>query len=162
MTNDARAKITLPDGRQVWRDGRGRYRDAQTGKWVAREEIEPTLPNILPTTAQKKTSGGLQSAAERQIIEAVRGMGREADTLEDALGQLVGVQAEIALDKDNGAKATNATRLIGQITGILGKGGKQAEDAEADDQPWFVLGREHAKHLLALIEEEQARRETDA
>lgn len=165
MTDDARAKIQLPDGRQVWRDGSGRYRDVKTGKWVSREEIEnaSALPNtwlpekdIFPANPAD-APGRANTETEKQIMEAVRGMGREANTLEEAIGHILAVQAEIALEKDNGAKATHAARLIGQITGVLGKGA-QKEDTQEEDQPWFVLGRELAKQILALVEEEQSHR----
>ena len=149
MTSDARAKITLPDGRQIWRYGNGRYRVIKTGKWIAKEEVEDAL-------AQASSIDHNLTAAQKQLIETVREMGREADTLDEALAQLLAVQAEIALDKDNGAKATNATRLIGQISGIWDKNAQKEDAQQDDDQPWFVLGRELAQELLALVEAEQA------
>ena len=91
------------------------------------------------------------------ILEAVQSTGLPAESLEEALGHLMAVQTEIALDKDNGAKATSAARLIGQVTGVLGRGAKQAR-SEKEGPPWFVLGSELALQVLALIEKELARR----
>lgn len=163
MKDDARAKIKLGDGREVWREVIVRYRNVRTGKWVSSEDVavaQTAASSELPVQRPPEPvePQDTKKQTEKWILEAVQKLGLPAGTFDEALGQLLAVQAEIALDKDNGAKATSAARLIGQVTGMLGRGAG-ADPAGEEDQPWFVLGRELARHVLALIEEEQARRE---
>ncbi|MBT4683249.1 MAG: hypothetical protein HOB70_09450, partial [Chloroflexi bacterium] len=63
-------------------------------------------------------------------------------------GHLVGVQAEIAMDKDNGSKATAAAKLVAQVMGTMEGSPAQDEGIEK-----LVLGRELAKQVLALLKE---------
>lgn len=176
MAHDARAKIKLADGREVWRDGQGRYRDVNTGKWVSRLEVETesiaveqhgkltTLPpnRWLPEKAvlQANLASGLTIETEKGIIAAVRRLGLTASTLDEAVGHLLGVQTEIALDKDNGAKSTSAARLITQATGLLGKAAQAGAEPQ-EDHPHFVLGARLAKQLLALVEAELSARQVN-
>ncbi|HKJ27401.1 MAG TPA: hypothetical protein VJ965_07170 [Anaerolineales bacterium] len=161
MTDDARAKLKLADDREVWRDGSGRYRDCATGKWVARETVEESAPVPAPLNLwlpeKESPVHSAMGEAEKRIMEAVQAMGLEAASIEEAVAHLLAVQAEIALDKDNGAKATSAVRLIGQYTGMLGKRSED-EKTDEDPQPWFILGRDLAQQILTLVEKEQARR----
>ncbi|MEN8241146.1 MAG: hypothetical protein ABFS17_04440 [Chloroflexota bacterium] len=138
----------LPDGRQVRRDAQGRYRDVGTGRWLAAAEVDPVSPSgALPQTPR--------TLIEEAVSQAVRNQGYPVETFDQAVGRLIQVQAEIALDKDDPAKATSAARLLEKLTGLFSE-----VDAEEDSQkPWFVLGRELAVEVLALVEEEQARRE---
>lgn len=169
MAPDARAKITLADGREIWRDNRGRYRDVNTGKWVARLEVEAQSIHmeqngkltILPPNRwlperenpQARLAAGLNAETEKGIIDAVQRLGLTANSLEEAVGHLLAVQAEIALDKENGAKSTSAARLITQAAGILGKT-SQTKPEQHEDQSQFVLGARLAKQILALVEAE--------
>ena len=177
MAPDARAKIILADGREIWRDGRGRYRDVHTGKWVARLEVEAQSISIkqdgqltiLPPNRwlpdrenpQARLTAGLSAETEKGIIEAVRRMGLRASSLEEAVGHLLAVQAEIALDKENGAKSTSAARLISQAAGILGKTAQTGPE-QHEGQSQFFLGARLAKQILALVEAElRARQGSD-
>lgn len=127
MSADARAKIVLKDGRQVWRDVRVRYREVDTGRWISAEEAEA----LLDTPMSDVSTGESGPDANRVLRK-----------------RLMDVQAQIALDRDAGAKATSAARLVLNMLKEM----EQEEDEQEDDQPWFILGRELAKEVLALIE----------
>ncbi len=154
--DDARAKIRLEDGREVWRDGAGRYREVGSGRWVAAQVVEAGMSDWQP---EQRPRSGLSASARAQVrqdlAQAVQQLGLDVSSPEEAYGKLIAVQAQIAMDKENGARATSAVRLIGQAAGLL----EEEEEAEDADQPWFVLGRQLAKEVLGLVEAEQARRE---
>lgn len=174
MAQEARAKVKLAGGREVWRDGHGRYRDVNTGRWVARLAVEAesisleqdrkqtTLPpnrwQPEKQVLQARLSPGLSKEVEKEIIAAVRRLGLPASSLDEAVGQLLAVQAEIALDKENGAKSTSAARLISQAAGILGKAAPSKTEQQ-EGQPQFVLGARLAKQILAMAEAELTARQ---
>ena len=84
------------------------------------------------------------------MVKALKAQGLRVKSLDDIWGQMLGVQAEIALDKDNGSRATAAAKLIAQALGTL-----QAEEAPAVDEDEVILGRELAQQVLDLIEAPQ-------
>lgn len=126
MTQDARAKIRLTDGREVWRQVKVQYREVGTGRWVSAEEVE----KLCPAGGELNTPGGhyLQPEQLRQ--------------------QIVDVQAQIALDAQRGAKSTSAARLV-----LKALENMQDENQDQLPTPWFVLGRKLAEEILLLIEQ---------
>lgn len=126
MSEDARAKILLTDGREVWRDVRVRYREVKTGRWIPKDEAEALLP-LQEVLIRPLKAGQERNQSLRQ--------------------RLMEVQAEIALDRDAGAKATSAARLVLSMLKEM----DQADQNRNEDIPWFVLGRELAKEVLELI-----------
>jgi hypothetical protein len=132
MTYDEIAQIELSDGRKVWRIVNVRYRDVDTGQWVAEEEVEAL---------------------------AVGWLGRSAFQWDQSTQQrLHSVQAEIAGDPEAGSKATSAAKFLFHMADKL----KQQAEHAAETRPWFVLGRELACELLVFLEAweaEQAREE---
>jgi hypothetical protein len=149
--------INLPDGRQARLGADGRYHDVHTGRWLAASEVE-SLPaagrDSKATPAAEAVALTQRQMIRDAICRAARRQGHDVDSAEQAVGKLIEVQAEIALDKDDPAKATAAARLLDKLTGLFA----EAEEQEDSTQPWFVLGRELAIELLALVEEEQERR----
>ena len=144
---------TLLDGRQVRCDANGRYRDVVSGRWLAAAEVEAGLGG-------GKGSGEALTLHDRMgdaLLKAALNQGHAEESVEEAIGKVVQVQAEIALDKDEPAKATAAARLLNKVTGFF----ENADPEGAGDEPWFVLGRELAIEVLALVEEEQERRAQD-
>ena len=144
---------TLQDGRQVHRDADGRYRDVVSGRWLAAAEVEAQL-------AAGEGSGEVLTLHERMgdaVLKAALNQGHQVASVEEAIGKVVQVQAEIALDKDEPAKATAAARLLDKVTGFF----ESADPEEEGDEPWFVLGRELAIEVLAMVQEEQERREAE-
>lgn len=127
MSADARAKVILKDGRQVWRDVRVRYREVDTGRWIAAEEAEALMGTTLMSLPLEESGPAANQILRKRLME---------------------VQAQIALDKESGAKATSAARLVLNML----KDMEQEEDHPGDEKPWFVLGRELAKEVLAIIE----------
>lgn len=127
MSDDARAKILLADGREVWRDVRVRYREVKTGRWIPKAEAEALIP------APDVSSRSIRAGQERNQLLRQR---------------LMEVQAEIALDRDAGAKATSAARLVLNMLKEMDQKDQNGEE----NPPWFVLGRELAKEVLDLIE----------
>lgn len=72
----------------------------------------------------KKQRGGAaapeaQAAARSELLTVV-----SAASPEEAWGRLVAVQAEIALEPENGSKATAAARLVAEATGMLPAAGE--------------------------------------
>jgi cell division protein FtsB len=123
MSDDAKARILLTDGREVWRDVRVRYREVRTGRWIPKAEAEALMPvSLHPSHLILAQEVEAQSLRQR----------------------LMEVQAEIALDRDAGAKATSAARLVLNML----KDKDQAEQTGDEDTPWFVLGRQLAKEVL--------------
>lgn len=62
-----------------------------------------------------------QDYARAHLINAITKMGYSAKTFEEAWGQLVAIQAEIAADPDNGSKATSAIKFVAEAIGISAK-----------------------------------------
>ena len=143
--------VRLNDGRQVRRDAKGQYRDLVTGRWVSAAEVEDQL-------AAEEDFPPRRQVMEAALLQAALNQGHVVETVEEAIGKVVQVQAEIALDKDEPAKATAAARLLNKVTGFF----EGADPEESAEDPWFVLGRELAVEVLALVEEEQARREDES
>lgn len=132
MSGDARAKVKLSDGREVWRYVQVQYRVVGIGRWISPGEAEALLGNGIETAGP--------AAIEKTEIQNLR-------------EKLLRVQSQIALDQEGGAKATSAARLVLNILREM----EGDRDAQAEDRPWFVLGRELAEKVLALVQEEQAR-----
>ncbi|MEJ2758073.1 MAG: hypothetical protein P8046_06265, partial [Anaerolineales bacterium] len=106
---------------------RVRYREVRTGRWIPKAEAEALMPvSLHPSHLILAQEVEAQSLRQR----------------------LMEVQAEIALDRDAGAKATSAARLVLNML----KDKDQAEQTGDEDTPWFVLGRQLAKEALELIE----------
>lgn len=118
--DDIRARLALPDGREVWRDGQGRYFDAASG-----EE--------LPGSSTK--SKDAQAAARRHLLAAVRDEKQNVDNEYEAWGYIVGAQAVIALAGE-GTKSTTAAKFVAQATGMLEEG---KEEKKEQDEPKAVL-----------------------
>lgn len=132
MSGDARAKLKLSDGREVWRYVQVYYREVGTGRWISPGEAETLLTDI--------PEPGEQASIDETEIQNLR-------------ENLLKVQSQIALDKEGGAKATSAARLVLNILREMEADRKNHEE----DCPWFVLGRELAEDVFALVQEEQAR-----
>ena len=58
------------------------------------------------------------------------------------------VQAQIAMDKQAGAKSTSAARLVLQMLNEMEEKARKS----GQDGPWFVLGRQLAEEVLRLVE----------
>lgn len=129
MSHDARAKVRLKDGREVWR--MVSYREVGSGRWVSAKEVDRLLPEDV-----KVKPGG--RSAPRPDLEQIR-------------QQIVDVQAQMALDKQAGAKATGAARLVLKTLNEM----EQADSDEPADTAWFILGRQLAEQILVLIEMEK-------
>ena len=131
MSDDARAKIRLVDGREVWRQVKVEYREVGSGRWVSAEEVEKLCPVGVEPGLKGADSTSSRIAQIRQ--------------------QIVDVQAEMALDKQAGAKATGAARLVLKTLNEM----EQADSDEPADTAWFILGRQLAEQILVLIEMEK-------
>jgi hypothetical protein len=88
MIEDARAKIRLADGREVWRHVYIRYREVKTGRWLSSSEME------------------------RLWMREVQAPVKTDDKAEQIRNKIVDVQAEIAMDKAGGSKSTSAARVV--------------------------------------------------
>ena len=126
MSHDARAKIRLKDGREVWR--MVRYREVGSGRWVSANEVEKLLPEGIGEPSQF-------SADSRPDPDRIR-------------RQIVDVQAQIAMDKQAGVKSTSAARLVLQMLNEMEEKARKS----GQDGPWFVLGRQLAEEVLRLVE----------
>lgn len=85
---------------------------------------------------------------------AAKSQGYSTESFPEVVARLIGVQTEIALNKDDPARATAAANYLSRNIRLIGE-----EDGEGQSaQPWFILGRELAGQVLALVEAEQARR----
>ncbi|MBN2501241.1 MAG: hypothetical protein JXB38_10715, partial [Anaerolineales bacterium] len=80
---------------------------------------QPALFDPGKHTQPTSPSAEAQQRSQAHLLAAVRAGGHTADTPEDAWGKLVGVQTEIALEAENGTKATSAAKLVAQATGLL-------------------------------------------
>ncbi len=147
--------FVMEDGREARRDAGGRWREVDTGRFIAKEQVSNS--KLLMAGGEQEGKGGEGKRTFRDfVLEAVRHQGHEVETPEEAFGKLIGVQAEIALDKDHGSRATAATKLVAQATGMLGEDEGPAGETKKDER--WVLGRKLAVALLGLIEEEKGRR----
>jgi hypothetical protein len=135
-------EVKLADGRVARRDERGRWREVETGRFVKKGEVKAG-----------EEQGTSRLATRKSMVDKVRQMGLEAKDDNEAWGQLMGVQTEIALDKENGSRATAAAKLVAQASGVMEEG----QETEEKDLT-LALGRELALAVLALVEEELARR----
>ena len=154
---DLKALITLRDGRTVWRDGRGRYRDAASGRFVSvpmEGEFAASWEAAETPSPKKGQEGGARARAKAHLLRAVRTLGLSADNAEDAWGRLVAVQARIALDEESGARATAAAKLVAQATGLI-----DDEQGQGQDEVLHIeMSEDSARALLQLIREEKHRR----
>lgn len=94
---------------------------------------------------------GAQAAARRELLTVVAGASPE-----EAWGRLIAVQAEIALDPENGNKATAAARLVAEATGML----PAAAATSLLDEIGAALNPARAARLLAAIRAERKRRKS--
>lgn len=129
MVDDAKAKIQLTDGREIWRQVKVEYREVGTGRWVSAEEVEHLYPTGWEINSLELIKQNLQPEQLRQ--------------------QIVDVQAQIALDAQRGSKSTSAARLVLKALDEM-----EAEYQGEQPMPWFILGRELAEEILLLIEHE--------
>jgi hypothetical protein len=149
-------EFELPDGRIVQQSPSGRYRDKRTGKWVSKVYVE----KMRVASGWNGDQAAKQPLSPRDYVskameQAARESGYEVESMGEAWGKVMQVQAEIALDKKNAAKATAAAKMLAQATKIM-----DDQEGDKDDQaPWFVLGRELAWEMLFIIQEEKTRRE---
>ena len=146
-------EFKLSDGRIVQRSPSGRHRDKCTGKWVSKEDIN-NLRFVVPCALSEPDAQSVkQNLAPRDYVfqameRAASEHGFPVESLGEAWGLVMQVQAEIAPDKNNAAKATAAAKMLAQATGIMNEA-----DADQDEEaPWFVLGRELAWEMLSLIQ----------
>jgi len=119
---DEQAKIKLRDGREVWRKVYVRYRDVQTGVYVSAEEVEALL--VRPV---KKFP-----LLDRKHLKE----------------QIAAVHAETAVKPEGGSQSVQAAKLV---LGVL-KSIEEDKRSVAEDQPWFVLGRDLAVKILEIME----------
>ena len=134
MSEDAKAKIRLKDGREVWRKVTTSYREVASGRWISAQEVEKLLP-------EGWAAGSSLSTEPRPDLDDIR-------------RQIVDVQSQIALDKQSGAKSTSAARLVLKALSEMEKGNLEEEQ----NAPWFILGRELAEQVLQLIDEEKEKK----
>jgi hypothetical protein len=150
----------LSDGRIVQQSLSGRYRDKRTGKWVSTVDAESlrlveTCALTVPEDQSEKQKLSTRDHVFQAMQQAARKHGYPVESLGEAWGKVMQVQAEIALDKDNAAKATAAAKLLAQATKIMDE-----HEGDKEEQPsWFVLGRELAWEMLTVIQDERCRRE---
>lgn len=128
--------LQLSDGRKVERTVRGRWREVGSGRFVSKEEVD-----------QIGGEGERQKALLAELMAAVNRAGYEIRSPEEAWGVILGVQAEIALDKGGGSKATAAAKFLRETIS------PDEEDGERDEA--LVLGKELALVVLELIEDER-------
>jgi len=134
MSQDARAKIRLKDGREVWRMVAVTYREIGSGRWVSAHEVDRLLPDGMD-------AGPPHPASPRPDMDQIR-------------QQIVEVQAQIAMDKEAGARSTSAARLVLKTFAEM----EEKEGGLEPDLPWFVLGRQLAEQVLRLLEAESGER----
>jgi len=126
--DDAKAKIQLADGREIWRQVKVEYREVGTGRWVSAEEVEHLYPAGWEPDSPEPGKKKLQPEQLRQ--------------------QIVDVQAQIALDANRGSKSTSAARLV-----LKALENMENENQDELPTPWFILGRNLAEEVLMLIEQ---------
>ncbi len=121
------------------------YRDAKTGRFIAKRDLAKFQEIRKEKSAVSKSP---QQPIKEKIIQVVQEQGLDARSVEEVWGHLVGVQAEIAMDKDNGSKATAAAKLVAQVMGMMEDNTKLDAGTEK-----LVLGRTLAQEILALLKE---------
>jgi hypothetical protein len=128
MAKDAKAKIQLTDGREIWRQVKVEYREVGTGRWVSAEEVEHLYPTGWELDSPELIKQNLHPDQLRQ--------------------QIVDVQAQIALDANRGSKSTSAARLV-----LKALENMENENLDELPTPWFILGRKLAEEVLLFIEQ---------
>jgi hypothetical protein len=154
------SEFKLSDGRIVQQSPSGRFRDKHTGKWVSKADAEslrldPPCGLSAPGDPTAQQTASSRDYALEAVEQAVRQQGHEVRSSGEAWGKVIQVQAEIALDKNNASKSTAAAKLLAQATGIM----DESEGDKEEQAPWFVLGRELAREMLGIIQDERSRRE---
>ena len=134
------------DSFQIEADGETRIDVSQKDFGLTNLLIRPDRDD--PDAAQK--------IAGQQLLEAVRRDGFQAESLEEAWGKIVSVQAEIALDPEMGSKATTAAKFLADVVGV------RNSPASVSNRPPAEIGNQAAQLLLELIAEERQRRTDDA
>jgi hypothetical protein len=137
--------VILHDGREVYKDAKGRWRDIDSNRFVREKDVEDAR------------AGRNKRSSKDYVLKAVREQGFSVGSAEEAFAKIVGVQAEIALEKEGGSKAIQAAKFVAQATGMME--GEKEEEKEAEGE--LALGREMALKLLDLIEEEKLRRDKE-
>lgn len=108
--------------------------------------------SALPLSSPGTQPDSAKNLALRNVLEAIHRAGYEAESLEDAWGRIVRVQAEIALNPAMGSKATTAAKFLAQALGIASP--KIADSLSSPQE----IGDPAAENLLALIAAEKTRR----
>lgn len=125
MAIENQVKVRLADGREVWRITYVRYRDADSGKFIAvNEDID------VPGLMADKDKGIDLELIEQQILSTL---------------------TEIVAEPDLAARSSSSVRLL---LGLVEKM-KKEKFAAAKEEDWFILGRELAREVLALLEEDE-------
>ena len=152
-------KTTLPDGRTAKQDKNGRWR-SEAGTFIPNPQRQGAKPNkfckpLAPNPAAKRIQDQHKQTFLEFFTQTAQKKGHPVTTPQEAFGAVIAVQTEIALDPNNGAKATSAAHFIIKTTGIL-------DTPDPDDQPEterWVLGKEIAVEFLQAIEEEKESRQ---
>ena len=113
----------------------------------------PAPQKTNPPNTPTSNSTNAKKTFRQFVLQTAQEKGHQVETPEEAFGKIIAVQTEIALDPNNGAKATSAAHFIVKTTGILD---------DSDDQPEterWVLGKKLAGELLQIIEEEKDSRQ---
>jgi hypothetical protein len=106
--------------------------------------------NSFPAENLQKidTNGTAQEYARHHLMVALTRMGYSIKSFEEAWGQLVAIQAEIAADPDNGSKATSAIKFVAEAIGISSKNITAGDET----QNFFPdLSLEDAEKLLVWL-----------
>lgn len=121
MSFEAREKIRLSTGREVWRVNYVRYRDVVSGKFISNEKIskDPALREI--------TQPNLNEVEDQMLLMLI----------------------EIVTQSELTAKSISSIKMLLEMVDRI------RERATTGEQDWFILGRETAKMVLALLEEDQ-------
>jgi hypothetical protein len=162
--DDLKARLRLPDGRLVYRDGQGRHYALGSGQFVPEAEAagaEPAPPenlfsgSDLPSlhVSQSAVPGVFTDAARRGLLAAVEG----AETAEEAWARIVAVQAEIALDPEAGARATAAAKMVAQATGMLPPAGGVGDRQPPPDRALDIVADEALQVLVFLFRQQNDR-----
>ena len=142
QTQEIFARLILEDGTEVYRDGKGRYRDVVSGRFLRKQDVEKRL---------RETPGKISpmQAARNGILDAVCKLDRPVQTVEEAWARLIEIQTEIALDIEQGSKATTALKFLGAISGL------DIVEENLEQARLELIDPQSARLLLELIEEIQ-------
>jgi hypothetical protein len=155
--DDIKARLRLPDGRLVYRDGQGRHRALGSGQFVPDAEAvkaEPAPPESLISASDLPAAHAWSTdAARRGLLAAVDG----AETAEEAWARIVAVQAEIALDPEAGARATAAARLVAQAAGMLPPAGRVGDRQAERGRELDIIADEALQVLVFLFRQQKDR-----